>query len=148
MLTPDVNPRPSFSSPFPQLDSLSFYRSFPSSNFRTLGITVTELLLGHVVDAMHVSWTDIRDMLRSFPLLVSLRLGGTCADVPDYIPTKIPFERLTYLDFVFSNASTIDVLASISTPALRMIHLDALSPEFIYHNQVQPQTTHSAAVER
>jgi hypothetical protein len=99
-----------------------------------MGITVTELLLGHVVDAMHVSWTDIRDMLRSFPLLVTLRLGGIpCADVPDYIPTKIPFGRLTYLDFVFSDASMIDVLASISTPALRMIHLDALSPEFIYH---------------
>jgi hypothetical protein len=54
MLAPDVNTRPSFSSPFPQLDSLSSYRSFPSSNFWTLGITVAELLLGHVVDTMHV----------------------------------------------------------------------------------------------
>jgi hypothetical protein len=54
ILAPDVNTRPSFSYPFPQLDSLSFYRSFPSSNFWMLGITVTELLLGHVVDAMNI----------------------------------------------------------------------------------------------
>jgi hypothetical protein len=40
---------------------------------------------------------------------------------------------LTYLDFVFSTVSIIDVLASIDSPALRVIYLDALSPEFIYH---------------
>ncbi|KAJ7907740.1 hypothetical protein B0H13DRAFT_2332041 [Mycena leptocephala] len=72
MLAPDTISRPPFSPSFPQLQSLSFYRSFPSGNFRALGMTVTELLLGQVVDAMQVPWNDIRDMLQSFPPLISL----------------------------------------------------------------------------
>jgi hypothetical protein len=134
MLAPDTISRPPFSSSFPQLESISFYRSFPSRNFQALGITVTELLLGHVVDAMQVPWNDIRDMLQSFPLLISLRLGGiACTDIPEYSQTKILFAHLKYLDFVFSSAPMIDILASIHTPVLRGMHLDALSPDFNYH---------------
>jgi hypothetical protein len=58
-------------------------------------MTVTELLLGHVVNAMHISWKDVCDMLQSFPLIITLHLSGIpYADIPDSIPTKIHFAHI------------------------------------------------------
>ncbi|KAJ7604411.1 hypothetical protein DFH06DRAFT_1349439 [Mycena polygramma] len=88
---PDVDDlRRPFTSLFPSLHFIFFYRSFLPSCFQTLGCTVTDLRLALIKEDDRVTWEEVWDMLSSFPRLTRLELAGVpCAFFPDVPPPRI-----------------------------------------------------------
>ncbi|KAJ7660724.1 hypothetical protein DFH06DRAFT_1325990 [Mycena polygramma] len=130
-LTPDPDAdirRGPFASSFPLLRAISIRRSFLPSCFQALGATVTDLRLAMIKEIDRVTWEDARDMLSSFPNLTRLELSGVpCAFFPNTPPPKIRFDYLTHLCVMVGSKSMMDVVQTLSAPALTHLHLATLN---------------------
>ncbi|KAJ6470772.1 hypothetical protein C8R47DRAFT_1200348 [Mycena vitilis] len=124
-LNPDVDVlRRPFVSSLPSLRTLRFQRSFLPSCFRQLGQSVTDLRIALIKETDRATWEDVRHMLSSFPQLTRLELGGVpCAFFPSVPPPRIRFLHLTHLCIMVGSKSMMDVVQTLSTPALTHLHL-------------------------
>ncbi|KAJ6511608.1 hypothetical protein C8R47DRAFT_1095642 [Mycena vitilis] len=126
---PDIDTlRGPFMSSLPSLRTMRVQRSFLPSCFEQVGKTATDLRIALIKEVDRATWEDVRHMLLSFPIITHLELAGVpCAFFPPLQPPKIRFDFLTHLCVMIGSKSMMDVVQTLSAPALSHLKLVTLN---------------------